>query len=205
MSDLATRRKWDGTASFYDLLTYGAEKRWAPVKRELFSRMVPDAAILFAALGTGGDIAFFPPGRNITAIDLSPRMIQRAKPKAETYPGRLQPLVMDLHALAFPDGVFDQVFTSCTFCSVPDPVAGLIALRRVMKPGAGLFMFEHTGSHHFPFGPLLDAVTPLMRPLGPDMNRETVENVRRAGFHLRTVRNHFLDVVKSIEAVAPWT
>ncbi|MEO5340097.1 MAG: class I SAM-dependent methyltransferase [Magnetococcus sp. MYC-9] len=196
-------RRWDGTARFYDLLACGAEKRWAPAKTALFSRMLPNKRILFAALGTGLDIAFFPPARTIVAIDFSPRMLERAAPRVAAYPGEMETWCMDITNLEFPDNGFDQVFTSCTFCSVPDPIAGLRSLHRVMQPGAELAMFEHTGSRIFPFNLLLDMCNPLCRSIGPEMNRDTVANVARAGFHIVAVENLFLDVVKIIRAVKP--
>lgn len=200
--DDRTRAKWDGTAAFFDLMAHGAEKRWAPAKLELFARM-GTGKILFLALGTGLDIRFFPPGREIVAVDISPAMVARARPRVAAYAGKMEGLVMDVHEMTFPDHHFDQVFTSCTFCSVPDPVRGLTALRRVLKPGGTLHMFEHTGSHVFPFQGMLNLMTPLMRPIGPEMNRPTVENVRSAGFQRLSVKNLYLDVVKTIEAVNP--
>jgi ubiquinone/menaquinone biosynthesis C-methylase UbiE len=199
--DLPTRKKWDFSAGFYDLLAYGPERRWAPRKRELFANM--HGRVLFAAVGTGQDIPFFPPGRDIVGIDISPRMLARARERAAQYAGSLELRVMDIHALDFPDHSFDQVVTSCTFCSVPDPVAGLVALRRVLKPGGGLYMFEHTGSHVFPFSQMLNVMTPLWKPVGPEMNRDTVANVEKAGFEIRRVDNVYLDVVKTIVATAP--
>jgi ubiquinone/menaquinone biosynthesis C-methylase UbiE len=199
--DSATRKKWDFSAGFYDLLAWGPERRWAPRKRELFAHM--QGRVLFVAVGTGQDIPFFPPGRDITGIDISPRMLAKARERAAHYPGTLKLRVMDLHALEFPEHSFDQVMTSCTFCSVPDPVAGLGALRRVLKPGGGLYMFEHTGSRVFPFKLMLDVMTPLWKPIGPEMNRDTVANVETAGFEIREVNNIYLDVVKTIIATAP--
>ena len=199
--DEVTTGKWNFSSSFYDLLAYGTERRWAPGKRELFSRM--HGKVLFVAVGTGQDIRFFPPGRDIIGIDISPRMLARARSRAAHYPGTLDLRVMDVHALEFPDSSFDQVVTSCTFCSVPEPVAALRALRRVLKAGGMLYMFEHTGSHIFPFSLMLNVMTPLWRPIGPEMNRDTVANVEKAGFEILQVKNIYLDVVKTISARSP--
>jgi ubiquinone/menaquinone biosynthesis C-methylase UbiE len=201
VTDLPTRNKWDFSAAFYDLLAWGPERRWAPLKRELFANM--RGRVLFVAVGTGQDIPFFPPGKDIVGIDISPRMLAKARRRAEQYDGSLELQVRDIHALGFPERSFDQVVTSCTFCSVPDPVAGLAALRRVLKPGGELYMFEHTGSRVFPFSLMLNVMTPIWRPIGPDMNRDTVANVEKAGFEIRRVDNIYLDVVKTIVATAP--
>ena len=200
---LSTRKKWDKAAPSYDFMTgEGAEKRWQPHKQQLFSHM-GDGRILFLALGTGLDIACFPPDKTITAIDISPAMLSYAKPRIQAYNGSIDVSVMDVHDLEFEDNSFDQIFTSCTFCSVPDPVQGLQSLKRVLKPGGELLMFEHTGSQFLPFKPMLNLMTLLSRLAGPDMNRSTVSNVRAAGFSIIEVNNIYLDVVKAIRASKP--
>jgi hypothetical protein len=85
---------------------------------------------------------------------------------------------------------------------VPRPIEGLEALRRVLKPGGELHMFEHTGSRYFPFRIMMNVMTPLSRRFGPEMNRPTVENVKAAGFQLSAVQHVYLDVVKTISATA---
>jgi len=199
MADLRTQAKWVKAAPNFDIMAgKGAEERWAPFKTELFSHM--DGNILFLALGTGLDIATFPTGKNITAIDISPKMLEVAQPRIDNYEGTITAHAMDVHDLNFEDNSFDQVFTSCTFCSVPRPVEGLKSLRRVLKPGGELFMFEHTGSRYYPFKVMMTLMTQISRKLGPDMNRTTVANVMAADFEVLEVNNLFLDVVKTIKA-----
>ncbi len=202
MADESTRRKWDRAAKTFDLMAgRGAELRWKPFKEQLFAAM--EGKILFLALGTGLDIQAFPPGRDITAIDISPNMLAQAQPRIAAYPGSIDARVMDVHHLEFADNSFDQIYTSCTFCSVPDPIAGLKSLRRVLKPGGQLAMFEHTGSRYYPFRPMMHFMTLLSERFGPAMNRDTVANVMAAGFQVKEVNNLFLDVVKTIKAVKP--
>ncbi|NQU58493.1 MAG: class I SAM-dependent methyltransferase [Rhodospirillales bacterium] len=202
MDNSGTQKKWDAAAASFDLLGgFGPEKRWKADKQRFFSTM--DGKILFLAVGTGLDIQCFPSGKDITGIDISPKMLAKAMPRVEAYPGQMTARQMDVHDMDFPDDTFDQVFTSCTFCSVPEPLKGLSALRRVLKPGGTLKMFEHTGSTCFPFSTMLNVVNPLFRNLGPELNRDTVANVRAAGFEVQKVSNIFLDVVKTIEAIAP--
>lgn len=197
--DIKTKNKWDRAAKTFDFMAgFGADKRWEPAKRELFSLM--DGKILFLAVGTGLDIPFFPPNKDILGIDISPKMLAIAEKRVDAYQGNMEIDAMDVHDLAINDNFFDQVFTSCTFCSVPRPIEGLKALHRVLKPGGELFMFEHTGSQYFPFNLMMNIMTPLSRQVGPDMNRKTVDNVKKAGFKDIKVTNIYLDVVKTIQA-----
>ncbi len=202
--DLQTQEKWDRVAPSFDLMSAdGPERRWKPVKHALFSRMRPDANILFLALGTGLDIATFPPGCTITAIDISPKMLANARERLAAYDGKITAELMDVHDMSFADDSFDQVFTSCTFCSVPDPVNGLKALRRVLKPGGELHMFEHTGSKLFPFSFMMKLMSKASSRFGPELDRDTVANVRAAGFAIQAVNHVFLDTVKTIHAINP--
>jgi ubiquinone/menaquinone biosynthesis C-methylase UbiE len=194
-----TRQKWDAASRLFDLFAFGDERRLGPHKRRLFSKIRGET--LMVAAGTGNDFQFFPPGQKILAIDISPKMLERAARKAAAYSGQVELREMDVCELPLPDASFDTVVTVCTFCSVPRPVAGLLELRRVLKPDGQLLMFEHVRSKIGVVGVLLDLMTQLSRRFGPELNRDTVGNVLRAGFGLRREENIYLDVVKTIEAV----
>ena len=50
---------------------------------------------------------------------------------------------------------------------------------------------------------MLNLMNPLARRFGPEVNRDTVTNVTRAGLDVRAVENVYLDVVRMIHAVVP--
>jgi ubiquinone/menaquinone biosynthesis C-methylase UbiE len=199
--DCALQAKWDRASRTYDVMTWGEERRFAAAKARVFAKMA--GRCLMVAAGTGNDFRYFPPGLAITAIDVSPGMVEHAHRKAVAYDGQLDVRVMDVQALEFADATFDTVATAGTFCSVPDPVRGLRELYRCLKRGGRLLMFEHVRSRVGPIALLQDLMTPITRRFGPDMNRDTVSNVLRAGFELCREENVYLDVIKAIEARRP--
>ena len=62
-------------------------------------------------------------------------------------------------------------------------------------------MFEHTGSKLFPFAIMMNLMSVLASRAGPELNRDTTENVSLSGFEIKAVNNIFLDTVKTIHAV----
>jgi len=197
---LSARFKWDRASRGYDFATRSDEWRYGAAKRRLFASM--RGRCLMLAAGTGHDFRFFPSDLRITAIDISGGMLAQATRPACDYAGQLDLAQMDAQSLAFADARFDTIASVCTFCSVPRPVEGLKALRRVLVPGGELHMFEHTGSRYFPFNSMLNQMTWLSSRFGPDMNRDTVTNVKIAGFTVREVSHVYMDVVKTISATA---
>src|SRR5258708_40313590 len=126
--DKDAQRKWDAASRTLDFFSFAEDHRIGPHKRRLFTKM--RGATLMVAAGTGNDFKFFPPNLHLVAIDISPKMLERAARKAATYPGSIELREMDVCALDFPDCTFDTVATACTFRSVPRPSVGLRELYR---------------------------------------------------------------------------
>jgi ubiquinone/menaquinone biosynthesis C-methylase UbiE len=197
--DVATRRKWDDASRTMDFFDFADDRRLGPPRQRLFAKA--RGTTLMVAAGTGNDFKFFPPDLFVVAVDISPKMLERAALKTSQHAGTITLYEMDVCNLDFADASFDTVITACTFCSVPRPVQGLRELHRVLKPGGQLLMFEHVRSRIGPIGVLLDLMTPLSIRFGPALNRDTVGNVRNAGFRVTRVENVYLDIIKTIEAV----
>ena len=196
-----TRRRYDRLASFYDLLEAHVERfRFASWRARLRDRIVGDQA-LEVGVGTGKNLPYYPRDVKVTAVDLSPRMLERARRRASVLGLEVELREMDVQDLAFPDHIFDTVFATFVFCSVPDPVLGLRQLRRVCKPGGRLLLLEHMRPGNPVLGLLFDLLNPMVvRMMGANINRRTMENIRRAGWRIRVEVRLSSDIVWWIEA-----
>ena len=80
------------------------------------------ASVLEVGVGTGKNMRFYPPGLSVKGIDLSPRMLERAQKRTAVLGLDVELTEMDVQDLQFPDHMFDTIFATFVFCSVPDPV-----------------------------------------------------------------------------------
>lgn len=155
--------------------------------------------VLEVGVGTGKNIPYYPEGIIITAIDFSSRMLERARDKADKLHRKVDFHLMDAQNMDFPDDTFDYVFTTCVFCSVPDPVQGLKEIRRVCKPEGKIIMLEHVRSEKKVIGAFMDMINPIIVNLyGANINRRTIDNIKTAGFINIEEINLMGDVVKKI-------
>lgn len=198
------RDRYDRVAPFYDGLESLLERRrFTKWREELWSR-VHGEAILEVGVGTGKNFPYYPRGRRITALDISTEMLKKADQRARSLGVEVELVNGDAQALPFEDNSFDSVVSTFVFCSVPDPIQGLRELRRVLVPGGQLIMLEHVLSNKRILRPLMRRFDFLPYNLwGAHIDRETVANVRKAGFEKVVDTNLSLDMVKFIEAYSP--
>jgi ubiquinone/menaquinone biosynthesis C-methylase UbiE len=198
-----TRVRYDRNARRYDRMTCCTERLMTPGRAALWQR-VRGPQVLEVGVGTGKSFPYYPAGMAITAIDLSPRMLEQARTHAARDRIVVDLREADVQALSFPDASFDTAIASCVFCSVPDPALGLRELRRVLAPGGQLLLLDHVLSRRPLLRRVMNLINPLVvRQIGANINRETVENVRGAGFADLQVEDLWLDIVKRIEARTP--
>ncbi|MHB9004384.1 MAG: class I SAM-dependent methyltransferase [Coriobacteriia bacterium] len=198
MTDPAGIGKWNRASLAYDWMNAAEHRRLAPFKRALFQRA--EGRVLLVGAGTGQDFELLPSGCDVIAIDISPAMVELARERAARCRSSISVVAMDVQDLAFTSGAFDTVLAVCVFCSVARPSAGLLEVRRVLRPGGRLLMIEHVRSRLGPIAMMQDLMTVLLRWVGPDMNRDTVQTLVRCGFRLAREENIYLDVIKSVEA-----
>jgi ubiquinone/menaquinone biosynthesis C-methylase UbiE len=185
----ATRRRYQRIAPLYNIMEKLPERHYGPWKERLWS-MVEGPRVLEVGVGTGKNMEHYPPGMEITAIDLTPGMLERAHQYAQKRNQVVELHLMDVQNLAFPTALFDTVVATCVFCSVPDPLLGLREALRVTKPGGRVLLLEHVRSEKPLLGALMDLLNPLvLEMMGPNINRRTVENVRNSGLRIERIEN----------------
>jgi len=197
-----TRRRYDRIAPFYDLMEGAVERRRFSAWRSRLTDRVRGTKVLEVGVGTGKNMPYYPKGAAVTAIDLSPRMLQKAQSRADKLSVDVELREMDVQQLGFADRSFDTVFATFVFCSVPDPVLGLMELRRVCKPDGRLLLLEHMRPENSFLGLVFDVLNPLVvRIMGANINRRTIENIQKADWMILKVEYLSGDVVRWIEAV----
>jgi ubiquinone/menaquinone biosynthesis C-methylase UbiE len=200
--DSSVEKRYDRVAWLYDWLEFPLEKMGSKKWREKLFGGLEEDRILEIGVGTGRNFDYYRKENLVTGIDISGRMLVRARKKAAVLGRSFTLLKMDVQHLEFPDHSFDGVVSTYVFCSVSDPIKGLQEARRVLKPGGKAYFLEHVRP-----GGLLGRVFDLLSPLavgvtGVNINRDTVGNMRRAGFHVLAEENLFSDIFKLIVAQA---
>ncbi|TDX35503.1 methyltransferase family protein [Halanaerobium congolense] len=173
------------------------QKLWQKVKKKIDKESM---ALLEAGVGTGKNIAYYPNGIEIYGIDFSPKMISKAEKKLKKQNKEAKLLEMDIQNLDFEDNYFDLIVTSCVFCSVPDPIKGLEELKRVLKEDGRIIMLEHMRSQNKFMGKMMDLFNWVsLYTWGANINRRTIENIKKAGLEPVEVNDLMSDIVKEIE------
>jgi ubiquinone/menaquinone biosynthesis C-methylase UbiE len=182
-----TRSRYQRLSSVYDLMERASERRYRPWRKNLWSQ-VCGPEILEVGVGTGKNMLYYPPGLHITAIDLTPGMLKRARKRAVDLNLTVDLRLGDAQALEFPAARFDAAVATFVFCSVPDPILGLHELGRVVKPGGQVLLLEHVRSENQFLGSMMDILNSLVvRITGANINRRTVENVQKSGLVVEKV------------------
>ena len=197
------RRKYDRVAWMYDFMESPMEFfSFADFRRDLLSQA--RGKILEIGVGTGKNLPWYPPGADLTGIDVSPRMLERARKKAEERGMHPCLEVMDVEKMTFSDQTFDTAVSTFVFCSVLHPQRGLAEIRRVLKKGGTALFLEHVRSDNTLAGAVMDLVNPVINALvGPHINRRTVDFIEEAGFEILSVENRGGKIIKKIVARNP--
>ena len=147
------RQYWTGRASGYSEvnrleLSTAQRQRWSDCLHREIARQFSDRApetLRVLEVGTGPGffaILLRELGYVVTAVDLTPAMLEEAKKNAGELAGEICWMEMNAEALDFADESFDVVVSRNLTWNLPHPGKAYAEWARVLKPGGLLLNFD---------------------------------------------------------------
>ena len=114
-------------------------------------RIDKDVSVLDVASGTGESACYLAEhtGARIVGIDISGRLIEKARRKAEQRNLKIEFRQADAHQLPFVDAAFDCAVSECSVCLM-DKEQALAEMARVVKPGGYVGIHDVCWQPHTP-------------------------------------------------------
>jgi ubiquinone/menaquinone biosynthesis C-methylase UbiE len=152
--------------------------------------------VLEIGIGTGLNLPHYDKSKIEKVIGLDPGAelhgLARRRVAATGVPVEL--VSLSAERIPFDEASFDTVLVTYSLCTIPDPVAALKEMRRVLKPGGVLVYCEHGLAPDAAVRRWQDRLTPLWSTLagGCHLNRDIPALLREAGFRLTDQQSMYL-------------
>jgi ubiquinone/menaquinone biosynthesis C-methylase UbiE len=150
--------------------------------------------VLEVGFGSGHNLPHYPAGvERVVGIDPSGESAKLARARIAEAPFPVEFLPLSGEQLPAPDGSFDSVVSTFTLCTIPDALAALRQMRRVLAPGGRFFFLEHGRSDDAKVRRWQDRLNGAQRWLvgGCNLNRPMDQLVVEAGFELESLERYY--------------
>jgi ubiquinone/menaquinone biosynthesis C-methylase UbiE len=134
-------------------------------------RLASGDRVLIVGAGTGLDLDLLPPNVHVTAIDVTPAMLQHLERRAAVMGRSVTARIMDARQLAFPDSSFDAVVMHLILAVMPEPERGLREAVRVLKPCGRIAVFDKFLRDEERASLKRRLLNAIAKPLFSDLNR----------------------------------
>src|SRR5215204_3846521 len=167
--------RYDRQMNFFDRVLFAGGREWACSQA--------DGEVLEIAVGSGRNLAFYPEGASLTAIEFSEEMLELARRRAAELGRDVDLRLGDAQELDFPDESFDTVVCTLGLCTIPDPGKAIGEAHRVLRPEGKLILLEHVRSPSLPVRTIERVLDPLsVRFQADHLTREPLDYLEPQGF-----------------------
>ena len=168
-------------------------------RRQLLARARGE--ILEVSVGAGANFRFYPQLKKITAVDLSPAMIDKAKEAARDAGLEVQFVLSAVESLDFAPGSFDTIVSTFSLCGYDNPYLILSQFARWCRKDGQILMLEHGASKWLPVLWIQNLFDPLQyRRIGCRANGRILEIVQRSGLQILNQERKLFGVIYLISA-----
>lgn len=197
------RRMWDAVAPRYDRSIGFWERVWFGDGRSWVCSRA-QGEVLEVAAGTGLNFPYYPGDVALTAVDLSPAMLDVASARAASLGRDVRLGEADAQALAFDDASFDTVVCTLALCGIPDDRAAVAEMARVLRPAGRLLLLDHVRSTWWPLRAgqrLMELIT--VRTANEHFTRRPRPLVEAAGLQIETAERLKAGTIERLAATKP--
>jgi ubiquinone/menaquinone biosynthesis C-methylase UbiE len=154
-----------------------------------------DGEVLEIGFGSGRNIPYYPAKlTRVWAVDPAAVGRKLAAKRAAASAVPIEYIGLDAQRLPVDDASADRVLSTWTLCTIPDPMAALAEIIRVLRPGGAFHFVEHGRSPDAKVARTQDRLTPLQRRVagGCHLNRPIDRLVTASGLEVTRLENYYM-------------
>jgi len=158
--------------------------------------------VLEIGVGSGLNLPIYGPAANrVIALDTSPELLRLTGKRRVDAPIPVSLLQASAEQLPFPNTAFDTIVLTWTLCSIVNPTAALIEMRRVLKPTGKLVFVKHGLSPEPRVAGWQRRLTPFWKRVGGGchLDRKMDDLIHATGFRIEAIEAAYMRGPK------PWT
>ncbi|MDX1672363.1 MAG: class I SAM-dependent methyltransferase [Balneolaceae bacterium] len=152
--------------------------------------------VLEIGIGSGLNLPFYDHEQvdKIWGLDPSPEMISMACEAADELPLTIDFINRPGEEIPLDANSMDTVVVTYALCTIPDVIAALRQMARVLKPGGQLIFCEHGLAPDARVRRWQNRLNPIWKKLGGgcNMNRDIPAIVREGGFKIKDMETMYL-------------
>jgi ubiquinone/menaquinone biosynthesis C-methylase UbiE len=152
--------------------------------------------VLEVGFGSGHNLPVYPGAvEQVVAVDPSRVAAKLARKRIAAAAIPVEYLPLHGERIDAPDASFDSVVCTFTLCTIPDPLAALGQMLRVLAPAGRFFFLEHGRADDARVRRWQDRLNGMQKALvgGCHLNRDIAGLVRAAGFQIEQLDQHYLE------------
>ena len=161
-------------------------------------KVVPQASgvVLEIGIGTGLNLPYYQAEKleKLIGLDPSEESWELAGQRAQALDVPIEFIGLPGEEIPLDDDSIDTVLVTYSLCTIPDPVAALKGMSRVLKPGGSLLFCEHGLAPDPGVVKWQDRINPLWRKIagGCNLHRDIPSLLEQGGFAVTDMESMYL-------------